>query len=119
MEPGESYLDAICRELIEEAGARLITFESFGAWHYFSTAPKSYRPHLPHPESYRLVGYGEVEVIGTPTNPEVGEKVESVEFVTIKEAVQRFSAMNRFDIAELYQLASRVREQKAIVEHSH
>ena len=46
-----------------------ITFKPFGAWHYFSTAPKPYRPHLPHPEFYRLVGYGAVEIIGTPTNP--------------------------------------------------
>lgn len=112
LEPGESYSYTIRRELIEEAGARLITFEPFGAWHCFSTAPKPYRPHLPHPEFYRLVGYGAVEIIGTPENPEDGEKVESVEFVSIREAVQRFSAINRFDLAELYQLAAKVRGTK-------
>ena len=90
LEPGESYSDTIRRELMEEAGARLITFEPFGAWHCFSTAPKPYRPHLPHPEFYRLVGYGAVEIIGSPENPEDGEQVASVEFVPIDEAVQRF-----------------------------
>ena len=111
LEPGESYSDAIRRELMEEAGARLITFEPFGAWHCFSTAPKPYRPHLPHPEFYRLVGYGAVEIIGSPENPEDGEQVASVEVVPIKEAVQRFRAINRFELAELYQLAARVRDE--------
>lgn len=112
LEPGESYSDAISRELIEEAGARLITFEPFGAWHCFSTAPKPHRPHLPHPEFYRLVGYGAVEVIGSPENPEDGEQVASVEFVTIAEAAQRFRSINRFELAELYQLTARIREAK-------
>ena len=100
------------RELIEEAGARLITFDPFGAWHCFSTAPKPYRPHLPHPEFYRVVGYGPVEIIGSPENPEGGEQVASVEFVPIEEAVQRFRDINRFELGELYQLAARVRETK-------
>lgn len=112
LEPDEIYSDAIRRELIEEAGARLISFEPLGAWRCFSTAPKPYRPHLPHPEFYRLVGYGAVEIIGNPENPEDGEQVASVEFVPIKEAAQRFRNVNRFELAELYQLAARVRESK-------
>ena len=112
LEPGESYSNAISRELIEEAGARLITFEPFGAWHCFSTAPKPHRPHLPHPEFYRLVGYGAVEVIGSPENPEDGEQVASVVFVTIEEASQRFRSINRFELAELYQLTARIHEVK-------
>ena len=112
LEPGESYSDAIRRELMEEAGARLMTFEPLGAWHCFSTAPKPYRPHLPHPEFYRLVGYGAVEITSSPENPEGGEQVASVEFVPIEEAVQRFRDINRFELAELYQLAARVREAK-------
>ena len=113
LEPGESYSEAISRELIEEAGARLITFEPLGAWHCFSTASKPYRAHLPHPEFYRLVGYGAVEIIGNPENPEGGEQVASVELVPIKEAVQRFRDINRFELAELYQLAARTREAKS------
>ena len=112
LEPGESYEDAISRESIEEVGALLITFELLGAWHCISTAPKLYRPHLPHPEFYRIVGYGAVDIIGSPENPEGTEQVASVEFVPIDEAVQRFRAINRFELAELYQLAARVRESK-------
>ena len=112
LEPGESYSDAISRELIEEAGARLITFEPLGAWHCFSTASKPYRPHLPHPEFYRLVGYGAVEIVGNPENPEGSEQVANVEFVPIEEAVQRFRDINRFELAELYQLAARVHKAR-------
>ena len=112
LEPGESYSDAISRELMEEAGARLITFEPFGAWHCLSTASKPYRPHLPHPEFYRLVGYGAVEIIGSPENPEGSEQVASVELIPIEEAVQKFRDINRFELAELYQLAAGVRQAK-------
>ena len=66
------------RELLEEAGAQLLTFELFGAWHCRSSAPAPYRPHLPHPESYRVVGYGEVALVGAPTNPPDGEQVIEV-----------------------------------------
>jgi len=112
LEPEEIYSDAIRRELAEEAGARLITFELLRAWHCFSTAPKPYRPHLPHPEFYRLVGYGAVEIVNSPENPEGSEQVASVEFVSIEEAVQRFCTINRFELAELYQFAARERETK-------
>ena len=112
LEPEESYSDAIRRELIEEAGARLITYEPLGAWHCFSTAPKPYRSHLPHPEFYRLVGYEAVEIIGNPENPVGSEQVASVEIVPIEDAVRRFQDVNRYELAELYQLAARVRESK-------
>lgn len=112
LEPEETYSDAIRRELIEEAGARLITYEPLGAWHCFSTAPKPYRSHLPHPEFYRIVGYGAVEITGNPENPVGSEQVASVELVPIEEAVRRFQDINRFELAELYQLAARVRESK-------
>ncbi len=112
LEPEETYSDAIRRELIEEAGARLITYEPFGAWHCFSNAPKPYRSHLPHPEFYRLVGYGAVEIIGNPVNTNGSEQVASVELVPIEEAVRRFQDINRYELAELYQLAARVRESK-------
>ena len=49
LEPGESYSDAISRELIEEAGARLISFELLGAWHCFcakALSPASTTPRI-------------------------------------------------------------------------
>jgi 8-oxo-dGTP diphosphatase len=111
LEPGETYLDTIRRELLEEAGARLVTFEPLGAWHCHSSAQEPYRPHLPHPEFYRFVGYGEVEVVGKPQNPPDGERVVTAECVSIEEASQRFLEVGRPDLAELYRLASAIRER--------
>ena len=111
LEPDETYLDAIRRELMEEAGAQLLTFEPFGAWHCWSSAPAPYRPHLPHPESYRVVGYGEVALVGTPTNPPDGEQVIEVACVPVGEAMQRLrtSWPDLPELAELYQLAAALR----------
>ena len=55
LDPGETYLDTIRRELIEEAGASLKSFQIFGGWYCVSLASTPYRSHLPHPEFYRLV----------------------------------------------------------------
>ena len=95
LEPGESYLDTVRRELLEEAGAHLVTFEPLGAWHCYSSASEPYRPHLPHPEFYRFVGYGEVELISEPQNPSDGEQVVAVECVSIEEISRRFLAIGR------------------------
>jgi 8-oxo-dGTP diphosphatase len=110
LEPHEHYLDAARRELLEEAGAKLLDFQPFGAWKCRSEAPNPYRSHLPHPEFYRFVGYGAVELVGAPLNPPDGEQIVSVELVTIDEAAHRFRSIGRDDLAELYLLAAAVRE---------
>jgi 8-oxo-dGTP pyrophosphatase MutT (NUDIX family) len=109
LEPGESYLDTVRREVWEEAGARLLTFRLFGAWYCRSPLPAPYRPHLPHPNYYRVVGYGEVELLGAPQSVEGGESVISVECVMVEEAARRFHDTGRGDLAELYQLAAYIR----------
>lgn len=106
LEPGETYLKTARRELLEEAGARLITFQLFGAWHCYSQAAKPYRPHVPFPEFYRLVGIGAVEVVQSPENPTDGEQVVRVEAVSLEMAVERFTTIGRHDLAELYRLAA-------------
>ncbi|WP_288086230.1 NUDIX hydrolase [Roseiflexus sp.] len=108
LEPAENYLDTVRRELMEEAGARLVSFQLIGAWHCFSLAAQSYRPHLPFPEYYRVVGMGEVEVVKSPENPPDGEEVVAVERVPLETAIARFVSSNRHDLAELYQLASNI-----------
>lgn len=113
LEPGENHVHAIRRELVEEAGARLVTFEPLGAWRCHSSAPEPYRPHLPHPEFYRFVGYGEVEIITEPQSPVAGEQVALVECVAVEEASQRFLAVGRPELAELYLLAAAVGEARA------
>ncbi len=105
LEPGEDYLSTLRRELLEEVGARLLSFRIFGAWHCYSLAEKPYRPHLPFPEHYRLVGVGQVEIVGNPSNPASGEMVFGVECVDLQTAVARFIATGRHDLAELYQAA--------------
>lgn len=107
LELGESYTDTIKRELMEEADARLQSFQLFGAWHCLSLASKPYRPHLPFPEFYRIVGVGMVKLVQTPKNPADGEQVSLVECVPLATVVKRFISIERYDLAELYQLASK------------
>ncbi len=111
LEPGESYLEAIERELAEEAGARLGSFEVLGAWHCYAHTDKPYKPHLPWPEFYRLVGYGPVEIIGDPGNPEDGEQVSEVACLPLEEACVRLSTKpdDGPELAELYRLAAFVK----------
>ena len=106
LEPDETYLETLQRELLEEAGAELHSFQILGAWHCISLAEKPYRPHLPFPEFYRLVGYGQVELSTSPTNPPDGEQIAAVECVPLKQAVANFQSCQRYDLAELYQYAS-------------
>ncbi len=109
LEPGENYMDALSRELTEEAGARLVSFNLIGAWHCHSLGDKPYRPHLPFPEYYRVVGWGEIEILQLPQVPPQGEAVHLVVSVSIDVAVARFAALERYDLAELYQLAALLR----------
>ena len=113
LEPGESYLETIERELLEEAGARLKSFTLFGAWRCFSLAQRPYRPHLPWPEFYRVVGYGEVELVGSPENPQDGEQVLEVATFSIEEACHRLRQRkdDGLELAEIYQLAAILRSE--------
>ncbi len=112
-EPGEAFLETVRRELLEEAGARLINYLPFGAWKCHSTSEHPYRPHLPHPDFYRLAGYGQVELVTEPTNPADGEQVAAVRVMTVGEAAEQFRAAGRPDLADLYVLAARIREGRA------
>lgn len=105
LEPGEDYLCAARRELLEEVGAKLISFRLIGAWHCISLADKPYRAHLPFPEHYRIVGIGDVEIIKTPENPIGAEDVYLVDVGTVESSIKHFSSSQRYDLAELYKLA--------------
>src|SRR5215218_8431582 len=105
LEPDEGYLETLRRELREEAGARLLTFALLGAWRCHSTATTPYRPHLPHPLFYRIVGYGDVALVEQPTNPQDGEPIAEVAVVSIEGAAAVFGQWQRPDIAALYRLA--------------
>ena len=109
LEPGERYMDALRREVREEIGSELVTFRPFGQFECFSSSPQPYRPHLPHPRFVRCVGYGTVNPVGEPTNPPDGEQVAEVAIVSISEAVRRFRADGREELAELYLLADHIK----------
>ncbi|NIK75724.1 8-oxo-dGTP pyrophosphatase MutT (NUDIX family) [Paenibacillus castaneae] len=104
LEPKEHHMDALAREVKEELGAELLSYTLFGCFKCHSSADEPYRPHIPHPDFVRLVGYGEVKLVGEPLNPPDGEQVIAVEAVHIDEAVRRFEEIGRFDIAELYRM---------------
>jgi 8-oxo-dGTP diphosphatase len=101
LEPGEEWIAALERELLEEAGARPLWVEVVGRLHFWSGFDAPYRPHLPHPEFHQVVTYAEVELVGTPTNPSDGEHVLSVELVSIVRAVDRLGVTNPFEAALL------------------
>jgi 8-oxo-dGTP pyrophosphatase MutT (NUDIX family) len=108
LEPGESYLAALRRELLEECAANLLSFRLFGAWRCLSLAEKPYRPHLPHPASFRLVGIGEIEVLETTIHPTGEERAATLEIVPLETVVKRFQSIERPDLAELYLLAAQL-----------
>jgi 8-oxo-dGTP pyrophosphatase MutT (NUDIX family) len=55
LESGEGYLDSLRRELLEEAGAQLVSFQLLGAWYCTSLADRPYRPkfYISQPRSLR------------------------------------------------------------------
>jgi 8-oxo-dGTP pyrophosphatase MutT (NUDIX family) len=109
LEPGESWRDAAARELIEEAGAQLQSLHLLGLLRGHSTAGEPYRPHLPHPDFVVLLGWGDVEIVGAPSQPPDGEHVRRVHELTPGAAAQALRRRGRPDLAELYELATLVR----------
>ena len=113
LEPGETYLDGLRRELREEAGARLGSYTPFGMLHCRSHAPR-FQPHLPHPDYDCLYGYGDVELVGEPEVPERGgEGIAAVELLPPQRAVALLTANRRLWEADLYRLAATLRRDAA------
>jgi 8-oxo-dGTP diphosphatase len=78
-EPGESLPELAGRELVEEAGAVLDGELRYFSAHVADSARVTpYRPHLPHPRAYWAYAVAPVRVLGTPTNPDDGERVVEV-----------------------------------------
>ena len=109
LEPGEDVMATLRRELREEAGAELVSWTYCGAYRCHSVAPEPYRPHLPHPEFYRVVGYGEIEIVAQPTHPPGGEEVVEVSVMPIDEVTRLFRQWERQDVAALFRLVADLR----------
>ena len=107
VEENEAPYDALVREVLEEAGARVQSAQYLGALKMHSLAEQPFRPHLPHPISYRAVYLCQVELVGPPQIPESGgEQVVAVQPLSLAEAVARFEQIERFDLADLYRYAA-------------
>ena len=88
-EAGESLAELAARELMEEAGARVVgEVTVFGAHVAQSRLDKPFRDHLPHPTGYWAYGVVPVDIVGAPTNPADGENVVEVLALPVPEAVE-------------------------------
>ena len=109
-EPGESVGSSVHRELLEEAGARILGhFHPIGAHVGVSDAQDSYRPHLPHPRKAWLWGWADVEVVGPPSNPDDGEQIVEVRSFPLDEAARHALTDNSWG-GELIRLAAERRQ---------
>ncbi len=113
-EPDEPFKETARRELMEEAGARLIRLEPFGLIRCHSLREKPYRPHMAHPDFFHVVVTAEVEQAGEPTNPEDELATLEVHAVSLDEAVARFRTREEGGkwMADMYRLGARVREMR-------
>jgi 8-oxo-dGTP diphosphatase len=110
---GEELIDTAGRELMEEAGARLLTWQCLGWWSLHSARPEPYRPWLPHPGFLRVILLGDAEIVGPPTQPVGGEVIDRVEMLPVSDIAARFTRVGRPELADLYRLAELVRSEQA------
>jgi 8-oxo-dGTP diphosphatase len=106
LEPGESWREALERELAEEVGGRLLTYRPFAVLRCHSRAPAPYRSHEPHPDYDCLYGYGEVELAGPPQLGDGPERTVAVEVLAPDAAVSLLAGRGRAWEADLYRLAA-------------
>lgn len=86
-ERDESIEDCAARELLEEAGAQLISpLRWIGAHYAVSDLPEPYRPWQPHPNKAWLWCAADVALVAQPTNPPDGEQVVEVRVAAPDEA---------------------------------
>lgn len=105
-EPDESVADSLARELLEEAGARLLgDFHPIGAHVGISDADQPYRPHLPHPEKAWLWGWADAEIVGPPTFGDDAERIDEVGLFAVAEAAEKAVA-DAFWLGELITFAA-------------
>jgi 8-oxo-dGTP diphosphatase len=87
-EPGESLSELARRELLEEAGCRLLGEPQPVFCHQLASSrnDEPYRRHFTHPDSAWAYAVARVEVTGRPTNPPDGEAVVEVRRLPPSEA---------------------------------
>jgi 8-oxo-dGTP diphosphatase len=108
LEAAESVEHCAARELLEEAGARLVgPLHHVGTFLCVSDLPAPYRPWQSHPHQAWLWSTADVVIDSAPTNPADGEDVAEVRCVAIAEA-KRLLAPRRDWVHELVDLSAEI-----------
>jgi 8-oxo-dGTP diphosphatase len=97
LEPGETWQEALLRELREETGTRPGDVRVLGRLLFHSGASEPFRRDLPFPDFQQVVAMAEVELVGEPTNPDGGEHVRAVSLLEIDDAVGRLRPEHPFE----------------------
>lgn len=96
-EPGESVADLARRELMEEAGAVLLSEPRYVSSHISHSRNEApYRPHQPHPVAYWAYAVATVALTSAPTMPDEGaEQIVEVLTLPATEAADYIEAHDR------------------------
>ena len=110
LEPGERWLEAAHRELMEETGALLHNIAPLGMYRSISQDTQPRLPHIPHPLHVRVVLAADAKQVKPPADPDDNSKITEVRIIKYDEAFNLFSAADR-DFAALYHLAYAMRNE--------
>lgn len=111
-EPGETYLETITREMLEETGCQVINYTLFGAFRCVSLQPGPPEPGLLWPEFYFLWGYGEVKPAAQP-QPSATEQILEIGFAPLDQTCDRLITTPGAGplLVDVYRLADLLRRQ--------
>lgn len=106
--PSESLESALKRELKEEIGANLLSYQFFGAWESKSSLAEPYRLHLPHPEFAIALGWADVQIVDSPSsdNGVEMETITEIVILPVESAIAQLKANGREHLAAVYELAA-------------
>ena len=104
LEPGEGWLQAAHREVMEETGAVLSNIKPIGMYHWVSQEAQPRLPHFPHPIHVRVVSCADADEVGSPSDSYGRGSITEVQTIEYSEAADQFSADDQ-DFAALYELA--------------
>lgn len=109
VEPGENWMEAGKREILEETGSIIESLCPIGMYHCISQASHPIKPHVPHPESVRIVSWANVNQVQQPSDPDLNSKIVEVRVIHFKEARSLFGSAAS-DFGALYESAYHARQ---------